>query len=345
MSYLKQFTLLAATAALSACVTPAKAPEAAPATPSTTTAATPPPPPARADATATSGTVATPSPPAAPREVKTRHALFKAARFDELPGWASDDLSNAWDAFRASCRALDRREAWRTVCESFAKVPRRPAEMRRFFEREFTLLQILNTDATREGEVTGYYEPLIAGSTRAEGRYAVPVYGTPNDLFTIDWKSIPAPQRRAVVHVVAEGRELVVVPSPRAGSVRLDTSQFELDTRDRRWRVRVAGGVARPYAPRDEIEAASPLDAPVIAWVDDALALYAMQVQGSGRIQLRDGRVLRVQYAEQNGHPFRPLRLARAKPGGASRGLDGEGARPDSFELADLPAPDRDDEA
>ncbi len=341
MSYLTQFTLLAATAAFAGCVTPAKAPSTPPASKTVATSPAPP----RADATATSGTAAATWPPAAPREVKTRHALFKTARFDELPGWAGDDLANAWDAFRASCNALDRRESWRPVCESFDKLPRRPAEMRRFFEREFTLLQILNTDASRDGEVTGYYEPLIAGSTQPEGRYTVPVYGTPNDLFTIDWKTIPAAQRRAVVHVVAKGRELAVVPSPRAGSARLDTSQFELDTRDRRWRVRVDGGVARPYATRDEIEATSPLDAPVIAWVDDALALYAMQVQGSGRIQLRDGRVLRVQYAEQNGHPFKPLRLARAKPRGASRGLSADGTQPDSFELADAPASHRDDEA
>jgi membrane-bound lytic murein transglycosylase A len=97
--------------------------------------------------------------------------------------------------------------------------------------------------------------------------------------------------------------------------------------------------VAQPYPARDEIDAAPRLDAPVIAWVDDALALYAMQVQGSGRIQLRDGRVLRVQYAEQNGHPFRPLRLARASPQGASRGLGADASGRERFELAEAPAP------
>jgi membrane-bound lytic murein transglycosylase A len=45
----------------------------------------------------------------------------------------------------------------------------------------------------------------------------------------------------------------------------------------------------------------------VLAFVDSATALYEMQVQGSGRIRLREGgEILRVAYAEQNGHPFRP---------------------------------------
>jgi membrane-bound lytic murein transglycosylase A len=270
-------------------------------------------------------------------EVKTRNAVFKPARFDELPGWADDDLAGAWDAFRASCRALDRREAWKPVCAAFDKLPRRSADMRRFFEREFALFQITDTDASRDGDVTGYYEPLIAGSTRAEAPYTVPVYGPPRDLCTIDWKTIPAGQRRGVVQLVRVGQELVVVPSPRAGSVALDASQFALDTRDRRWRVRVDGRTARPYPTREQIEAAGGIDAPVIAWVDDPLALYAMQVQGSGRIQLRDGRVLRLQYAEQNGHPFRPLRVVpRPERRIATRSLGaGPAADTEGFELED----------
>src|SRR3546814_14737165 len=31
-----------------------------------------------------------------------------------------------------------------------------------------------------------------------------------------------------------------------------------------------------------------------------------MQVQGSGKIRLREGGLVRLAYAQQNGHPFRP---------------------------------------
>ena len=34
---------------------------------------------------------------------------------------------------------------------------------------------------------------------------------------------------------------------------------------------------------------------------------YFLQVQGSGRVRLRDGSVMRVGYAGDNGHPYRCL--------------------------------------
>lgn len=319
---------LAAVALLAACN--ATVPNAPP------VAATPAPQPAIVSSGTQGAPAPAPAPAAAPQpaDIRTRNATFRSARFDALPGWRDDDLGTAWDALRASCRTLGRREDWKPLCAAAARTPRQPPAMRSFFEREFALFQILHPDATPEGEVTGYYEPLIAGSQRPEGAFNVPVYGVPNDLYTIDWKTIPAAQRRGTVQVMPQGRDLVVVPAPRKGSVALDAARFEPDARDRRWRVRLDGGVAKPYYDRAEIEARSRLDAPVVAWVDDAIALYAMQVQGSGRILLRDGRVIRLQYAEQNGHPFKPLRLA-AKPAPRSRGLSPSTDEPERFALAD----------
>lgn len=44
-----------------------------------------------------------------------------------------------------------------------------------------------------------------------------------------------------------------------------------------------------------------------IAWVDDPVELFFLQIQGSGRIRLPDGRVIRVGYAGSNGHPYRSI--------------------------------------
>ncbi|EYD74165.1 Membrane-bound lytic murein transglycosylase A precursor [Rubellimicrobium mesophilum DSM 19309] len=41
-----------------------------------------------------------------------------------------------------------------------------------------------------------------------------------------------------------------------------------------------------------------------IAWVEDAVEAFFLQVQGSGRVRLPDGRVLRLGYAGKNGHPY-----------------------------------------
>jgi membrane-bound lytic murein transglycosylase A len=44
-----------------------------------------------------------------------------------------------------------------------------------------------------------------------------------------------------------------------------------------------------------------------IAWVDDPVELFFLQVQGSGRIRLPDGRSLRVGYQGANGHQYRSV--------------------------------------
>lgn len=44
-----------------------------------------------------------------------------------------------------------------------------------------------------------------------------------------------------------------------------------------------------------------------IAWVDDPVELFFLQIQGSGRIKLTDGSVIRVGYGGANGHPYRSI--------------------------------------
>lgn len=44
-----------------------------------------------------------------------------------------------------------------------------------------------------------------------------------------------------------------------------------------------------------------------IAWVDDPVELFFLQIQGSGRIRMRDGSMLRVGYAGKNGHQYRSI--------------------------------------
>ena len=44
-----------------------------------------------------------------------------------------------------------------------------------------------------------------------------------------------------------------------------------------------------------------------LAWLDDPVDVYFLQVQGSGRIRMPDGRVMRVGYAGRNGHAYRSV--------------------------------------
>lgn len=60
-----------------------------------------------------------------------------------------------------------------------------------------------------------------------------------------------------------------------------------------------------------------------IAWVADPIDLFFLQVQGSGRLRGPDGAIVRIGYAEQNGHSYVAIgRLLRERnllpPGGAT---------------------------
>ncbi len=58
---------------------------------------------------------------------------------------------------------------------------------------------------------------------------------------------------------------------------------------------------------RAEIAESEELDDYVVAWLRDPVDQYFLQMQGSGRLRLEDGEVLRLGYDARNGHPFRPV--------------------------------------
>lgn len=52
-----------------------------------------------------------------------------------------------------------------------------------------------------------------------------------------------------------------------------------------------------------------------IAWVDDPVELFFLQIQGSGRVKLPDGGFLRVGYSGANGHPYRSIGVELVRRG------------------------------
>ena len=83
-------------------------------------------------------------------------------------------------------------------------------------------------------------------------------------------------------------------------SVQLDSLYPELKGK------RLRGRVLRPYDDAATISTKG-VNAPVLAWLTHPMDLQFLQIQGSGRIRLDDGRQLRIAYADQNGHPYRPI--------------------------------------
>lgn len=212
-----------------------------------------------------------PSPP------ETAKAVLRAAAYAAIPGWRDDSLVAAWPAFVAGCAALLAQSTdasiWRESCDAAAGVDARsdPA-VRAFFDAHFTPYQVTGADGRDSGVVTGYYEPLLQGSRQRSDRYRFPLYAVPDDLLVVD------------------------------------LGELFPELKDKRVRGRLEGRRVVPYWPRADIDAGyAPLASKELVWVDDAVDAFFLQIQGSGRVQLAEGGVLRVGYADQNGQPFRSI--------------------------------------
>lgn len=212
--------------------------------------------------------VPTPAPP------KAAQPALQPAAWGDLEGLAEDRLLEALPALRQSCAKLSASETWAPFCERLGALGEAPGEvvLRAFLEAELVPWKVVNPDGTDEGLVTGYYEPLIKGSRSRTDAARWPILGVPEDLVSVELASLYP-----------------------------DLKKFRL-------RGRLEGRSLKPYWTRAEIEAREgQLPAPVILWAEDPIELFFLQVQGSGRVELPDGAIARIGYADQNGHPYQSI--------------------------------------
>ncbi|WP_374279272.1 murein transglycosylase A [Azonexus sp.] len=219
---------------------------------------------------------ACPPPVAAPAMPPPFTRTLQPAAWSDLPGWTADDVAAAWPAFLQSCRGVASKPhgpAWKRVCDLARTADGKTGfDARRFFEQHLQPYSVANGGGAVDGMVTGYYEPLLRGSrTRARG-FEQPVRGVPDDLLTIDLSA--------------------VFP----------------ELKDKRVRGRLEGNKVVPYWSRAEIAARGErLPARTLLYVDDPVELFFLQVQGSGRVKLPDGSLVRLNYGDQNGHPYQSI--------------------------------------
>ncbi len=201
--------------------------------------------------------------------------VYEHGRWSDLPGWETDTLQDAWPAFLESCRASRSRAEWATPCTIAQTVATdSSASIRSYFESNFEPYKIVKrSGATREetGLVTGYFEPLLHGSRRASAQFVAPLYAPPPDLLTIDLVSLYP------------------------------------ELKGKRVRGRLQGNKVVPYYTRAELPADPALQGNEIVWLGDPFDALMLEVQGSGRVQLPDGTTIRLQYADQNGQPYRSV--------------------------------------
>jgi membrane-bound lytic murein transglycosylase A len=224
---------------------------------------------------AVSAVVAACTPPVEERraaEVGGEGVHYEKVAFAALPGWPADDHAAALTAFVRSCPRL---------------------------------------------EASGADTVLGGNRPGGPGAYVVAAAG--------DWRAACATARRVPVGDRGAAREFFQRQfTPFAISVDgngegLFTGYFEPQLsgswhRDARFRVplyRPPADLATSLAANQPHHPRSAIDAGVLAgqnlellWVDDPLDAFFLHIQGSGRVAMADGEVVRVGFAAKNGHPY-----------------------------------------
>jgi len=222
----------------------------------------------------------TPSEPAA--------FALRPTPFDALPGWRSAPTDRSLNAFRRSCEELLQRPAsammvdgksafgtvrdWQPACyRARALGDTSNTAARRFFTRFFRPFRVV-AGGSVEGRFTGYYEPELQGARERSARFSEPLHRRPSDL------------------------------------IKVPLGRFRSDADGEAIFGRVDGSTLVPYYSREEIARGKLAGRDLaITWVDSRVDKFFLQIQGSGRVVLRDSSILRVGYAAENGHPYRPI--------------------------------------
>lgn len=186
-----------------------------------------------------------------------------------------EDARRALLSFIASCPAVTKRTdlSGLTRNEDWQRIcdvaPKwDPTNAKSYFEDRFETVQV----GTGTAFATGYYEPEMAGSRAQSTDYPVPIYKRPPEL------------------------------------VEIDLGKFNDGLKGKKLSGRIANGTMVPFADRGQIEdgalAGRGLE---LAWAADPVEYFFLQVQGSGRLKLPDGSIMRLTYAGQNGRTYNSI--------------------------------------
>lgn len=232
-------------------------------------------PPAPAPARVVAAPAPAPAPAAAPAPalpvIDTEAGRLVPVAWDDVPDFDVDPLDDVAKAFRLSCPYLNRTPSWKPVCDEVARLAPTDAAGLRGLMKTLQPYRLESDSGETQGPITGYYEPVLRGSRVARNPYFHPLYSRPVDLVALD----------------ARGQKEKGM------------------TRGRR-----AGGQVVPYWSRGQMrtpEGLRSMSGREIVWVDDPMDVILIEVQGSGRVALPDGKAIRLSFADHNGHPYRPL--------------------------------------
>lgn len=223
--------------------------------------------------------------------------VLKETTFAQLTGWAGERHDQVIATLLRSCGKFNKMPAerslgpvggvvgdWLAPCQAAAALPAGNEEQARYFFETYFKPYLATASGRPQGLFTGYFEIELKGSWLRQGRFKTPIYERPPEL------------------------------------VDVSLGQFRDDLKGQRISGKVVGGRLVPFDDRAAIEAGALSGRGLeIIWVDSAINAFFLHVQGSGRVLMDDGSIVRLGFAARNGHPYRSIGRELIKMGELSR--------------------------
>ncbi|MBN2034050.1 MAG: MltA domain-containing protein [Deltaproteobacteria bacterium] len=146
-------------------------------------------------------------------------------------------------------------------------------EFKRRLKKDFNLYRATGRAGNKRVLFTGYFEPLFEARLAPDETFRHPIYKKPQDL------------------------------------VEIDLSLFSEEFKGKSVVARIEGSKIIPYYSRRQIALEKALEGRNLemAWLKDPVDVAFLQIQGSGRLVLGEGKTMSVGYAGKNGHPYRAV--------------------------------------
>jgi len=283
---MKKVTLVIIAAALAGCATGAKKEQAAVC------------PPCPAPAAAVPAAVSTAAPSAAPLTMFSvapgsapvfsdgddQAALLKAALFNRayLRG-----LSGAGPAYDFGGRKVTAKDLEATNEEFIKILQSSPTaqDLDRLVRERFDVYQMAGRDSTGTVVFSSYYEPTLEASLKKTRVYKYPIYEKPRDLITIN------------------------------------LGDFNEKFKGEKLTGRLEGDKLVTYLTRDEIDFLGKMKkkARPLAWFKNRADIMDLHTEGSGRLALPDGKIVKAKFAATNSLKFKGWLTAMIEAGALPR--------------------------
>jgi len=241
----------------------------------------------------------TPAPQSEPVAVQptVQKLVLKKTTFKKIIGWSGDRHDQVIATFLRSCAKINKISAdiplgavggvagdWLTPCQAAAAVPVGNTQKARSFFEAYFQPYLATADGSPEGLFTGYYEIELKGSWLRKAPYTTPIYERPPEL------------------------------------VDANLGEFSKDLKGKRLSGKVVAGRFVPFDDRAAIEAGALAGRGLeMIWVDSAIDAFFLHVQGSGRVVMDDGSIVRIGFAARNGHPYHSIGRELIKMGELTR--------------------------